>query len=67
MNLWIDMLAQIVRTSGDLTMPRIIFWILLILWAVGSFGWRDNPNVVRGTAGVQIILFAVLGYYLFGF
>jgi hypothetical protein len=65
MNL-LTILAQ-VSSRGDLTMPRIIFWLLLILWAIGSFGWRDNPNVVRGTAAVQIILFGILGFYLFGF
>jgi hypothetical protein len=67
MNL-LTILAQYARhEGGDLTMPRIIFWLLLILWAIGSFGWRDNPNVVRGTSAVQIILFGVLGFYLFGF
>ena len=59
-------LAQAVE-RGDLTMPRIIFWLLLILWAIGSFGFRDNPNIVRGSSAVQIILFAILGFYLFRF
>lgn len=58
-------LAQVAR--GDLTMPRILFWILLILWGVGAFGWPENPNVARGTRIVLVILFAILGYYLFGF
>lgn len=48
-------------------MPKIIFWILLILWGIGSFGWHDNPRVVRGTNLVLVILFGVLGYYTFGF
>jgi hypothetical protein len=61
------LLAQYVHGDAALTMPRIIFWLLLILWALGSFGWRDNPNIVRGAAAVQILLFAILGFYLFGF
>ncbi len=52
--------------GGDLTMPRIIFWILLIIWAIGGF-YSDNPNVVRGTRALMIVLFAILGYYTFGF
>jgi hypothetical protein len=58
---------QYLHGDVNLTMPRIIFWLLLILWALGSFGWRDNPNIVRGAAAVQILLFSILGYYLFGF
>jgi membrane protein YdbS with pleckstrin-like domain len=61
----LEILAQVAR--GDMTMPRIIFWILLILWAIGSFGFREHPYWVRGQAVVLIILFAILGYYLFGF
>lgn len=48
-------------------MPRIVFWLLLILWAIGSFGFHDNPVVVRGTNLVLIILFGILGYFTFGF
>lgn len=48
-------------------MLKVIFWILLLLWAIGSFGWRDNPNVVRGTGLVMAILFGILGYYTLGF
>lgn len=53
--------------SAALTMPRIIFWLLLILWAIGSFGFPGNPNVVRGSTAVMLILFGILGFYLFGF
>lgn len=52
----------------------IIFWILLILCALGNIGIgfvaADSPNrvgLVRGTGIVSIILFAILGYYTFGF
>ena len=48
-------------------MLKIIFWLLLILWAIGALGFYDNPRIVRGTNGVLIILFAILGYYTFGF
>jgi hypothetical protein len=48
-------------------MPKIIFWILLILWAIGTFPNWNNPNVVRATGVIQIILFGILGYYTFRF
>lgn len=48
-------------------MLKIIFWLLIILWAIGSFGWHDNPNWVRGSNVLLIILFAILGFYTFGF
>ncbi len=48
-------------------MVKIIFWVLLILWAIGSFGFRDNPNWVRGNGIVILICLAILGYYTFGF
>jgi len=44
----------------------ILFWILLILWAIGAFV-STNPNVVRGSKIVEVILFAILGYAVFGF
>jgi len=52
----------------------IIFWILLILWALGAIGGSflepANPNYARfqrGSGVVMLILFAILGYYVFGF
>jgi len=61
-----QLVAQI-HTSGGSIMPKIIFWILLILWAIGTFPKWENENVVRGAAFIQIILFAILGYYTFSF
>lgn len=49
------------------TMLKIIFWLLIILWAIGVLGFYDNPRVVRGTNIVLIILFSILGFYVFGF
>lgn len=48
-------------------MLKVIFWLLLILWGIGAFGFHDNPSVVRGTNLVLIILFGILGYFTFGF
>lgn len=64
MNALISFLAAL---DGPPIMVKIIFWILIILWAIGSFGWHDNPNWVRGSSVLLIILFAILGYYTFGF
>jgi hypothetical protein len=67
-NYLLMLVAQLARSeAGNLTMPRIIFWLLLILWAIGHYGFGDNPQVSRGTSLVLIILFAILGFYLFGF
>jgi hypothetical protein len=70
MNLILTFIAQyIAHESGATLMPKIIFWLLLILWAIGGFITPGNPNlnIARGTNAVQIILFAILGYYLFAF
>ncbi len=48
-------------------MIKIIFWILIILWALGAFFAGDNPRWVQGSKGLLIVLFAILGYYTFGF
>jgi hypothetical protein len=48
-------------------MVKIIFWILIILWAIGTFGFAANPNWVRGSSVLLIILFSILGFYTFGF
>lgn len=48
-------------------MAKIIFWLLIILWAIGALGFATNPTVVRGTNVLLIVLFAILGYFVFGF
>ncbi len=48
-------------------MLKIIFWILILLWAIGAIGYPTNPNVVRGGNIVILILISILGYYVFGF
>lgn len=48
-------------------MAKIVFWLLIILWAIGAIGFHDNPNWVRGSSVVLIVLFAILGWYVFGF
>jgi hypothetical protein len=53
--------------SGAPIMLKIIFWILVLLSTIGSFGFRENPNVARGASLVTLILFAILGYYVLGF
>lgn len=62
-------LAHIGMGAVPPIMVKIIFWVLVILWALGSWQWTDNPNprLVTGTKLVQIILFAILGYCAFGF
>lgn len=42
----------------------ILFWVLMILWAIGSFmGWGGYP--VAGV-GLLIVLFGLLGWKTFG-
>lgn len=53
--------------SSAPAMLVILYWILIILWAIGSFGFRDNPRWGMGSNIVLIILFAILGFYVFGF
>lgn len=50
-------------------MLKVIFWILLLLLAIGGIGYAEstNPNLVRGRNLVVIVLMAILGYYTFGF
>lgn len=48
-------------------MLKIIYWVLIILWAIGAIGFHDNPNWVRGSNAVLIVLFAILGFYVLGF
>lgn len=50
----------------------IIFWILLLLWLIGAFDFvpathPSYPVIVRGRNVVLLVLFAILGYYTFGF
>jgi len=65
-------LFLIVAAASASFMPKIIFWVLLFLWAVGAIGFvnpsnPNYPNIVRGTNFVIVILFAILGFYTFGF
>jgi hypothetical protein len=64
--LYLKEIAQMHNGGGSI-MPKIIFWLLLILWAIGTFPKWENDNVVRGAAIIQIILFGILGYYTFSF
>lgn len=68
MNL-IDLLSLLAAADTPL-MLKVVYWLLVILWAVGAIstaGPNPNPAVVRGTSGVLIVLFAILGYVTFGF
>lgn len=67
MNNIIAALTVIAQSGGGSVMPKIIFWLLLILWAIGTFPKWENDNVVRGATLIQIILFGILGYYTFSF
>lgn len=46
---------------------QIVFWILLLLCAIGCFVPADKwPLGTRGSGVIGIVLFAILGYKLFG-
>ncbi len=64
---YITNLAPLLAVGDAPLMLKIIFWLLIILWAIGSFGWHDNPAWVRGSSILLIILFSILGFYAFGF
>lgn len=57
----------LLATSDTPLMLKVVYWLLVILWAVGSIGFAGNPAVVRGTNGVLLVLFAILGFVTFGF
>lgn len=57
----------ILAASDTPLMLKVIYWLLVILWAIGSIGFAGNPAVVRGTNGVLLVLFAILGFVTFGF
>lgn len=61
-----NLLPILAATAAPL-MFKIIFWLLIILWAIGSFGFHDNPVWVRGSNVLLIILFSILGFFVFGF
>jgi hypothetical protein len=67
MTMLLTIIAQYAVAHGAGLMPKIIFWLLLILWAISAIPKWENESVVKGGAVIQIILFAILGYYLFGF
>jgi hypothetical protein len=59
-------------TEPAALMPKIIFWILLLLCTISMFcSWNPGPNAnpylpkINGL--VTLILFAILGYYTFRF
>jgi hypothetical protein len=61
------LLATILAVGDAPIMLKIIFWILLVLWAIGVFGFADNPAILRASNGLLIVLFAILGFFVFGF
>lgn len=71
MNIIALLLAVTERGQAAPPMLIIIYWLLIVLWAIGALGFKsDNPNyptIVRGTNVVVLILFAILGFYVFGF
>lgn len=45
---------------------EIVFWVLLILWAVGAFiPDTAGPYIGRGRWMIALIEFAILGYFVF--
>lgn len=65
-----NILNPILAAVGDHppVMLKIIFWVLLIIWAVGGFFWRENPKWSGGGSSILlIVLFGILGLYTFGF
>lgn len=44
-----------------------LFWILMIFWAIGGF-WDqgDNRGWRFGRIGLELVLFGLLGWKLFG-
>jgi low affinity Fe/Cu permease len=44
----------------------ILFWVLMILWAIGSFiGWGGTWGIYANT-GLLLVLFGLLGWKNFG-
>lgn len=67
MNTLIPFMLALYQGANAPIMVKITFWVLVILWAIGGIGWRDNPNYIRANSLVVCILFAILGYCTFGF
>lgn len=49
----------------------LLFWVLVILWAVFGFFYNSNPTVFGsygyvGNSLLQIVLFGLLGWAVFG-
>jgi len=63
----ITFLADSINSRSAPPMLIIIYWLLIVLWAIGAFGFAENPVWVRGSNVLLIILFAILGFYVFGF
>lgn len=46
---------------------EVIFWVLLVLWAVGAFvPDTTSPYIGRGRSVICLIEFAILGFKVFG-
>ena len=49
----------------------ILFWVLMIIWALFGFAWNSNPSML-GSWGwlpnwfLLFVLFAILGWNAFG-
>ncbi len=51
-------------------MPKgVIFWVIMIIWAIFGFMRNHSPDVRFGWGGdlLEFILFALLGWAVFGF
>lgn len=58
---------QILPMLASAGVSEIIFWILLILCAIGAvIPDAQSPYVNRGRWGIALILIAILGFKVFG-
>jgi hypothetical protein len=49
----------------------MLFWILMILWAIFGFAWNTNPGIMGGWGAwgnwlLLFVLFGLLGWKVFG-
>jgi hypothetical protein len=48
----------------------MIFWMLMIIWALFGLWWNSNPGAAWGQWGNHLLLFVlffILGWHAFGF
>lgn len=45
---------------------KIVFWLILLLAAIGGWTVPANPNWQRGYNGILLLLLAILGAYAIG-